>query len=202
MSFGFTFLRMILYNIPRSVSSVVILGLVKSRWKDLHLYIMAFATIPGFVGVLGIIFIETNASTKWIKWGIYYMIAPFVLRQFLGLSFIPSNLPGRTTKRKAVVGCSVCFGLDFLVIVAWRTTLVLRNRRRDKDFLTDGLTQEEREMHGKVNGEADMTDFGNQYLSLASARPYIPSSWRGIVPLYPLRDAIDFALFISTPTRL
>lgn len=100
MSFGFTFLRMILYNIPRSVSSVVILGLVKSRWKDLHLYIMAFATIPGFVGVLGIIFIETNASTKWIKWGIYYMIAPFVLRQFLGLSFIPSNLPGRTTKRK------------------------------------------------------------------------------------------------------
>lgn len=106
------------------------------------------------------------------------------------------------TYTQAVVGCSVCFGLDFLVIVAWRTTLVLRNRRRDKDFLTDGLTQEEREMHDKVNGEADMTDFGNQYLSPASARPYIPSSWRGIVLLYPLRDAIDFALFISTPTRL
>ncbi|KAK0434507.1 major facilitator superfamily domain-containing protein [Armillaria borealis] len=195
-SFGFTSLQVILYNIPRGMTSLVILvivGLVTSKWKDLRLYIMAFATIPGFVGVLGMAFIETSPSTKWIKWGMYYMIAPFVLSLFLGLSLIPSNLPGRTkrtvtssftfvcycvgnmcgtqifrtkdapTYTPGVIGCSVCFGLDFLVIVAWRTTLVLRNRRRDKAMLTDGLTQEEREMQGKINGEADMTDFENPH---------------------------------------
>ncbi|PBK61772.1 MFS general substrate transporter [Armillaria solidipes] len=195
-SFGFTSLQAILYTIPRGMTSLVILvivGLVTSKWKDLRLYIMAFATIPGFVGVLGMAFIETSPSTKWIKWGMYYMIAPFVLSLFLGLSLIPSNLPGRTkrtvtssftfvcfcvgnmcgsqifrskdapTYTPGVVGCSICFGLDFLVIVAWRTTLVLRNRRRDKAMLMDGLTQEERETQGKINGEADMTDFENLY---------------------------------------
>ncbi|PBK84109.1 MFS general substrate transporter [Armillaria gallica] len=195
-SFGFTSLEVILYNIPRCMTNIVIfaiVGLITSRRKNLRLYIMAFATIPGFVGVLGMAFIGTSASTKWTKWGMYYMTAPFLLSLFLGLSLIPSNLPGRTkrtvtssftfvcfcvgnmcgsqifmtkdapTYTPGIVGCSICFGLEFLVIVAWRTTLVLRNRRRDKSMLMDGLTQEEREMQGRINGESDMTDFENPH---------------------------------------
>ncbi len=93
---------------------------------------MAFATIPGFVGVLGMAFIGTSASTKVLvffpfqsrytnpltvdKMGnvlhdcempsniIYHCFnkylrqAPFLLSLFLGLSLIPSNLPGRTKR--------------------------------------------------------------------------------------------------------
>ncbi|KAK0435947.1 major facilitator superfamily transporter [Desarmillaria tabescens] len=195
-SFGFTSLQVILYTIPRSMTSVVvfvIVGLVTSKWKNLRLYIMAFATIPPFIGFLGMALIETSVSTKWTKWGMYYMTVPFVLSLFLGWTLIPSNLPGRTkrtvtssftfvgycvgnmcgsqifktkdapTYTPGVMGCSICFGLEFLVIVAWRTTLVLRNRCRDKAMLTDGLTEEEREMQGKINGESDMTDFENPH---------------------------------------
>ncbi|KAK0197691.1 major facilitator superfamily domain-containing protein [Armillaria mellea] len=185
-SFGFTSLQVNLYTIPRSMTSVVIfviVGLVASKWKNLRLYIMAFATIPPFIGFLGMALIETSASTK----------VPFALSLFLAWTLIPSNLPGRTkrtvtssftfigycvgntcgsqifktkdapTYMPGVIGCSICFGLEFLVIIAWRTTLVLQNRRRDKAILTDGLTQEEREMQGKINGESDMTDFENPH---------------------------------------
>ncbi len=52
-------------------------------------------------------------------------------------------------------------------------------------MLTDGLTQEEREMQGKINGEADMTNFENLHVSLlASPRPYGPFSSCGVAPLY------------------
>ncbi len=62
---------------------------------------------------------------------------------------------------------------------------MFRNRRRDKAMLTDGLTQEEREMQGKINGEADMTNFENLHVSLlASPRPYGPFSSCGVAPLY------------------
>ncbi|PBK61770.1 MFS general substrate transporter [Armillaria solidipes] len=195
-SFGFTSLQVILYNIPRNMTSVilfVIAGLVTTKWKNLRLYIMAFATIPPFIGLLGIALIETDASTKWTKWGMHFMTISIILSTFLGWSLIPSNIPGRTKRTvttsftfvcfcvgnmcgsqifktkdapaytPGVIGCSICFGLEFLVIVAWRTTLVLRNRRRDKAMLTDGLTQEEREMQGKINGELDMTDFQNPH---------------------------------------
>ncbi|KAK0434509.1 major facilitator superfamily transporter [Armillaria borealis] len=195
-SFGFTSLQVILYNIPRNMTSVilfVIAGLVTTKWKNLRLYIMAFATIPPFIGLLGIALIETDASTKWTKWGMHFMTISIILSTFLGWSLIPSNIPGRTKRTvttsftfvcfcvgnmfgsqifktkdapaytPGVIGCSICFGPEFLVIVAWRTTLVLRNRRRDKAMFTDGLTQEEREMQGKINGELDMTDFQNPH---------------------------------------
>ena len=48
---------------------------------------------------------------------------------------------------------------------AWRSILVLRNRRRDRAQATDGLTNEERERLGKINGEKDLTDFENPYVS-------------------------------------
>ncbi|KAK0471104.1 major facilitator superfamily domain-containing protein, partial [Armillaria novae-zelandiae] len=229
-SFGFTSLQVILYTIPRSMTSVVIfviVGLVTSKWKNLRLYIMAFATIPPFIGFLGMALIETSPSNKWTKWGMYYMTVPFVLSLFLAWTLIPSNLPGRTkrtvtssftfigycvgnmcgsqifktkdapTYTPGVIGCSICFGLEFLVIVAWRTTLVLRNRRRDKAMLTDGLTEEEREIQGKINGESDMTDFENPHVCPSSSpRRYVQLSLHLIVPVYSLTQDFDLNNFI------
>ena len=45
---------------------------------------------------------------------------------------------------------------------------MLRNRRRVKAALVDGLTQQERVMQGKNNGESDMTDFENPHVGLSS----------------------------------
>ncbi|PBK74282.1 MFS general substrate transporter [Armillaria solidipes] len=176
-----------------SVTIFVIIGVITSRWNNLRLIIMALGTIPGFIGVLGLSLIETTESTKWTKWGMYFMVTPFVLGLFLAWSLIPSNVPGRTKRtvtssftfigycagnmcgsqifksneapsyKSGTVGCCACFGLEFLLIIAWRTILVFRNRRRDKEMLSDGLSPEEREMQGKINGESDMTDFENPH---------------------------------------
>ncbi|KAK0184004.1 major facilitator superfamily domain-containing protein [Armillaria mellea] len=170
------------------IASLVIAGWVTTRWRNLRLYIMGIATIPAIVGFLGIALIETRESTKWTKWGMYCVIMPALLSPILGWTLIPSNVPGRTkrtvtssftficacvggmcgsqifqskdapTYTPGVIGCGICFGIDLLVIVAWRTTLMLRNRQRD---MIQGLAQEETEMQGKINGESDMTNFEN-----------------------------------------
>ncbi|KAK0241548.1 MFS general substrate transporter [Armillaria nabsnona] len=176
-----------------SVTIFVVVGVITSRWNNLRLIIMALGTIPGFIGVLGLSLIETTESTKWTKWGMYFMVTPFVLGLFLAWLLIPSNVPGRTKRtvtssftfigycvgnmcgsqifksneapsyKSGTIECCACFGFEFLLIIAWRTILVSRNRRRDKEMLSDGLTPEEREMQGKINGESDMTDFENPH---------------------------------------
>ncbi|PBK84108.1 MFS general substrate transporter [Armillaria gallica] len=194
--FGFTPLQAILYHIPESAAALVICllaGFATTKRNNLRLYLMAFALIPGFIGVLAIALIETNKSNKWTKWGMYLLTAPFRLSMLLAWTLIPSNFTGRTkrtvtssftfvcycvgsmcgsqifrqrdapTYRPGLIGCSVCFAVEFLVIIAWRTTLVLRNRRRVKATLAGGLTPEERLMQGKINGESDMTDFENPH---------------------------------------
>lgn len=73
----------------------------------------------------------------------------------------PRYIPG-------TIGCAVCFGLEFCLIVIWRFTLVMRNRRRDKMMAEQGMTEEERIKKGKEMGEQDFTDFQNPYVSLVS----------------------------------
>ncbi|KAK0435945.1 uncharacterized protein EV420DRAFT_1652803 [Desarmillaria tabescens] len=170
-----------IYRMVTTLVIFVIVGLVTSKWKNLRLYIMALATIPPFIGFLGMALIESSASTKWTKWG--------MLSRYLGWTLIPSNVPGCTkrtvtssftficfcagnicgsqifkdkdtpTYMPGIIACNICLGLDFLIIVAWHMTLVLWNRHRDKAMLMDGLTEEEREMQGKINGKSDLTDF-------------------------------------------
>jgi ACS family allantoate permease-like MFS transporter len=64
----------------------------------------------------------------------------------------------------------VCFGLQFLLIGAWRSLLVIRNKRRDKAAESDGLTAEDRIRRGKELGEQDATDFENPHVSAVHAR--------------------------------
>ncbi|KIY46538.1 MFS general substrate transporter, partial [Fistulina hepatica ATCC 64428] len=215
-SFGFTPLQAILLNIPINVTSVLLcvcVGVASHRWKDIRLYIMMAACIPPFIGFLGLAFIETTDSTKWIKWGMYYMTVPFVLSFFLALTLIPSNVPGRTKRTvtssftfvgycvgnmcgsqifrsqdapeytNGIVGCCVCFGLQFIVTCMWRMTLVLRNRQRDRPNLSDGLTREQREIQGRINGENDLTDFENPYVRHLSSCDLPPLFYLYFVPV-------------------
>ncbi|KAK0493614.1 major facilitator superfamily domain-containing protein, partial [Armillaria luteobubalina] len=170
-----------------------------SKQNNLRLYIMAFVLVPGFIGTLAMALIETDESNKWTKWGMYLMTAPFRISMSLAWTLIPSNITGRTKRTvtssftfdcfcvgsmcgaqifrqkdgptfiPGLIECSVCFALEFFVIIGrfWRTTLVLRNRRQIKTRLADGLTQEERVMQGKMNGESDMTGFENPHVSLS-----------------------------------
>jgi ACS family allantoate permease-like MFS transporter len=176
-----------------SVLYFIAVGLITSKRTGLRLYFMIASTIPPFIGFLGMAFIPNNPSMKWTKWGMYFMTVPYVISLFLAWSLIPSNTAGRTKRTftssftfvgycvgnmagsqifkakdapyyvPGVVGCAICFGLEFAVLVCWRIVLVLRNRRLDKVIATDGLTEEERALRAKKMGEEDKTDFENPY---------------------------------------
>ncbi|KAK0479271.1 hypothetical protein IW261DRAFT_1336983, partial [Armillaria novae-zelandiae] len=129
------------------VTSLVFGGWVTLRWNNSWLYIMALATIPGIVGFLGVALIETKESTKRTKWDMFCVIMPAVLSLIMGWTLIPSNVAGCTkqtvtssftfvcmsvgsmcgsqifkakdavTYTPGVIGCSICFGIDLLIIV-------------------------------------------------------------------------------------
>ncbi|KAG9663072.1 major facilitator superfamily transporter, partial [Aureobasidium melanogenum] len=176
-----------------SVLYFIAIGIITSRRSGLRLYFMIFSTIPPFIGFLGMALIPNEPSNKWTKWGMYFMTVPYVISLFLAWSLIPSNTAGRTKRTftsswtfvgycvgnmagsqifkakdapyyiPGVVGCAVCFGLEFAVLVAWRVVLVLRNRRLDRAIANDGLSEEERALRAKKMGEEDKTDFENPY---------------------------------------
>lgn len=100
-TFGFTELQVILIEIPRQVTSVVIfiaVGLATSKWKNLRLWIMSAATIPPFIGMLVMSMLPNDPAIKWTKWGSYFLVVPFVLSLFLAWTLIPSNTAGRTKR--------------------------------------------------------------------------------------------------------
>ena len=147
------------------------------------------------------------------------MTTPFVVSLFVAWSLIPSNTAGRTKRTlissftfvgyctgnmvgsqifqekdapkytSGTVGCAVCFALEFLLICAWRTLLVMRNRKRARAIQNDGLTEEERVRRGKELGELDYTDFENPYVSLPTSSRFgrrLADSTCHSVPLYAL----------------
>ncbi|PBK61774.1 MFS general substrate transporter [Armillaria solidipes] len=165
--FGFTPLQGILFHIPENMASLVVYflaGFAATKWNNLRLYLMALSLIPGFIGVLGMALVEANESNKVVdKMGdllgsisSHYCAGSMCGSQIFRQKDAPTYKPG-------LIRCGVCFAIELLVTIAWRATLVLRNRRRVKATLTDGLTQEERLMQGKINGESDMTDFENPH---------------------------------------
>lgn len=148
--------------------------------------------------------LPNEAQYKWVKWGGYFMTVPFVLALFLAWTLIPSNTAGRTKRTltssftfvgycvgnmtgsqifKAAdapryvggtVACAVCFALQFLLLVTWRVVYVLRNRRRQKQWEQDGLSEEDRVARGQELGEQDTTDFQNPYVSLSNLDMDLP----------------------------
>ena len=71
-SFGFTELQVLLVGIPRSVVSVLIfaaVGIFTRRVKNMRMWVMAFATVLPFVGILTLSLLPNEPEFKWIKWG-------------------------------------------------------------------------------------------------------------------------------------
>lgn len=52
-----------------------------------------------------------------------------------------------------------------LLIILWRTILVMRNARRDRRMRELGMSEEDRIKAGLEMGERDHTDFENPYVS-------------------------------------
>jgi ACS family allantoate permease-like MFS transporter len=61
------------------------------------------------------------------------------------------------------IGAAVSFGLQFVLIVAWRLYYVWQNRRRDKKAAESGISKEEQERLGRELGEVDTTDLQNPH---------------------------------------
>lgn len=59
--------------------------------------------------------------------------------------------------------CSVCFAIEFFLIVAWRGYYVWQNKRRDRAAAASGLSKEDQEREGREMGEADVTDLHNPH---------------------------------------
>ncbi|KAI0402214.1 MFS general substrate transporter [Xylaria palmicola] len=156
-------------------------------------YFMMFSVVPPFIGFIILSLLPNEPQYKWTKWGGYVMTVTSVIGLFLAWTLIPSNVAGRTKRTltssftfvgycvgnivgsqifnyrdaprytPGTTGCAVAFGLQFLVIVMWRLTLVLRNRRRDELLRARGVTEEDRVARAKILGEQDYTDTENIY---------------------------------------
>jgi hypothetical protein len=72
-SFGFTELQVLLVSIPRSVVSILIfvaVGIFTRRVKNMRMWVMAFGTVPAFVGILALSLLPNEPKYKWTKWGL------------------------------------------------------------------------------------------------------------------------------------
>ncbi|KAI0155386.1 MFS general substrate transporter [Hypoxylon sp. FL1284] len=176
-----------------SVVWFIIIGLITSRWKNLRMYFMIVSIIPPIAGFAMMAALPNEPEYKWARWTGYLITVPYVVALFLAWTLIPSNIAGRTKRTltssftfvgycvgnvvgsqifaakdapryiPGIVGCAVCFGLELVVLIAWRIILVMRNRRREKNLREQGISEEERVERGKQLGEQDCTDFKNPY---------------------------------------
>ncbi|KAI1500298.1 MFS general substrate transporter [Biscogniauxia marginata] len=176
-----------------SVLWFVLIGIVTSKRKNLRMYFMMFSVVPPFVGFILMSMLSNSPEHKWTKWGGYFMSVTAVIGLFLAWTLIPSNVAGRTkrtltssftfvgycvgnmvgsqifTSKDApryipgTIGCAVCYGLQFLLIIIWRILLVRRNRTRDEQMREDGLTEDGRMERARHLGEQDCTDFENPH---------------------------------------
>ncbi|EIN14733.1 MFS general substrate transporter [Punctularia strigosozonata HHB-11173 SS5] len=170
-------------------------GIYTRRVKNRRLWIMTAATLPPFAGLMGLAFLPNTAEFRWTKWGMYMMTVPFVLALFLAWTLISSNVAGRTKKTiissgtflgycignmcgsqifktkdapryiPGTIGCAICLGAEFLLLLAWRIYYTWQNRRRDRRALQSGLSREEQEALGRQMGEKDITDINNPHFS-------------------------------------
>ncbi|KAH7419590.1 major facilitator superfamily domain-containing protein [Cadophora sp. MPI-SDFR-AT-0126] len=171
----------------------VIVGFYTRAVPNRRMYIMALATLPPFIGLLSLSLLPSSPSLKWTKWGLYFMTVPTVLSLFLAWTLIPSNISGRTKKTiissstflgycvgnmcgsqifrtkdapqyiPGTIGASICLGMEFVCICAWRGWYMWQNRKRERMARESGISLEEMERLGREMGERDVTDVKNPY---------------------------------------
>lgn len=168
-------------------------GIYTRKVPNRRMYIMAFSTIPPFIGLLALAFLPNTPEYRWTKWGMYFMTVPFVLALFLAWTLIPSNVAGRTKKTiissatflgycvgnmcgsqifkstdapryiPGTTGASICLAAEFILICSWRGYYVWQNWRRDKAAAENGISKEEQEKLGRELGERNVTDLQNPH---------------------------------------
>ncbi|KAF3059396.1 hypothetical protein GL218_04910 [Daldinia childiae] len=169
------------------------IGLLVSKKKNLRLWIMGLSQLPAIAGFLIIALLPNEPQYKWTKWGGIFMTSPFIVSTFFAWSLIPSNIAGRTKRTvvssitfvgycvgnmvgtqifqakdaprytPGTIGCITCLGIQILLIILWRTILVMRNGRRDRRMRELGMSEDDRIKAGLEMGERDHTDFENPY---------------------------------------
>ncbi|KAI0892988.1 major facilitator superfamily domain-containing protein [Annulohypoxylon nitens] len=176
-----------------SVLWFLLVGVVTTKVRNTRMYFMMISIIPPFAGILLISLLPNDPRYKWTKWGGYFMTPIFIVAAFLAWTLIPSNVAGRTKRTitssftfvgycvgnmvgsqifkskdapryiPGTIGCVVCLGLEFFLILAWRAVLSNRNKNRDKRLRELGISEDERKVRAKVLGEQDATDLENLY---------------------------------------
>ena len=151
---------------------------------------MMASVIPAFVGMLALALLPHDGYL-WTRWGMYLITIIGNVAGPLIWTLLPSNVAGRTKKSvtgtvlfiayctgncigaqvfqakdapryiRAIVICSVMYGLEFVLMVAWRAYYMWQNRRRDKMVAALGLSPAEAIHQGRLNAESDMTDYEN-----------------------------------------
>ncbi|WVQ66220.1 uncharacterized protein L199_004399 [Kwoniella botswanensis] len=171
----------------------VLSGYLAGKYKNTRTYYMAFSMIAGTAGLLVAALLPQEHAYRWKKWGGLLCMSIYSTAVFMGWSMLPSNVAGRTKKsvastmsfvgycvgnivgsqlyqakdaplyRPGLIASAICFGLTFVVIFILRFYYIYVNAKRDRQARESGLTVEEMERLGKINGENDLTDIQNPH---------------------------------------
>ncbi|EPQ31997.1 uncharacterized protein PFL1_00195 [Pseudozyma flocculosa PF-1] len=195
-SFGFSNLDSIIYQLPlyaTSCLSIFFCIAVIHYFPGTRFFFMSVTVLPTLAAVLVAGLLPTDATYKWIKYGVYMMSVLFSINGFLTWALMPSIIGGRTKKSvvstttfigycvgnmigpqafrdeeapqytTGLIVTAAMLGLTFVLTLAWLVYLVWANARRRKVLRAMGVSEEERVLKNKINGELDMTDNKNIY---------------------------------------
>ncbi|EHK22945.1 uncharacterized protein TRIVIDRAFT_150101 [Trichoderma virens Gv29-8] len=173
-----------------TVSWYLFVGVSTLKKPQSRFFFMIASTIPPFAGMLALALLPKEGML-WTRWGLYLMTATGRLPGLLIWTLLPSNIAGRTKKSvtsavifiayctgnaigaqvfraewapryiPAIIICGVMYAVACVLFITWRLYYVTQNKRRAKRVAEMGMTPEQSEYQGKINGESGMTDWQN-----------------------------------------
>ncbi|EXA35910.1 related to DAL5-Allantoate and ureidosuccinate permease [Fusarium oxysporum] len=173
-----------------SICWFLVVGYVTLKKPNIRFLMMMFSLIPAFSGMMALAFLPQD-SMKWTRWGMYILQVFGSLPGLMIWTFLPSNVAGRTKKTvtattifvaycvgnavgaqmfvasdapkyiRGLTACAILYCVEFLSMASWRFYYIWENRRRAKMIREQGISEEESERLGRLNAEADMTDWEN-----------------------------------------
>ncbi|RSH86472.1 uncharacterized protein EHS24_004728 [Apiotrichum porosum] len=141
--------------------------------------------------LLSVGLMKGTADNKWTRWALFSFCSTYSCAMYLTWPLMSINVAGRTKKTwisgtalmtfcigniigsqifrpsdaprylKGLTGCAIAMAVCMVVVGAWWSYYEYTNRKRDRDFVTSGLTKEEQDYQRKLAGETDLTDIQN-----------------------------------------
>lgn len=138
--------------------------------------------------LLSVGLMKGTADNKWTRWALFSFCSTYSCAMYLTWPLMSINVAGRTKKTwisgtalmtfcigniigsqifrpsdaprylKGLTGCAIAMAVCMVVVGAWWSYYEYTNRKRDRDFVTSGLTKEEQDYQRKLAGETDLTD--------------------------------------------